>query len=217
MPGLFHWSDGAVCILGMWFGPGLQMEQGWSEVPAKVDAQVGTWLRKRLSLKGRLEVCAVFIFFILHCFLYFLCLRLISWLCYDPSPNCFGEVEDRWSADLSAVNIRAKLKADVSLGENHCFFANPSQPSWVLWTFSVSEWTVSGLSEGLRFGSFPGVARLVDRGGLLQWNWAPVSGFLNNPEFSLSWWLTRNPLPLLSLNYKTGRSDMPIVFATAVA
>ena len=32
------------------------------EVRAKVEAQVGTWLRRRLSLKGRAEVCAVHIF-----------------------------------------------------------------------------------------------------------------------------------------------------------
>ena len=51
-----------VRILEVWFGPGLQLDRNWSEVQAKVDAQVGTWLRRRLSLKGRVDVCAVYIF-----------------------------------------------------------------------------------------------------------------------------------------------------------
>ena len=67
LPGLFRWSDGPVRILGMWFGPGLRVERNWLEVRAKVEAQMGTCLRRRLSLKGRVEVCAVYIFLlILH-------------------------------------------------------------------------------------------------------------------------------------------------------
>ena len=53
LPGSFYRSDGPVRILGMWFGPDLQLEQNWSEVQAKVNAQVGIWLSRRLSLKGR--------------------------------------------------------------------------------------------------------------------------------------------------------------------
>ena len=41
-----------------------------------------------------------------------------------------------------------------------------------------------------------------------HWNWAPGSSFLNN-EFSLTWRLVRNALPLLGLNYKAGLADMP--------
>ena len=41
-----------------------------------------------------------------------------------------------------------------------------------------------------------------------HWNWAPVSSFLNN-EFSLTWWLAWNTLPLLSLNFRAGLADMP--------
>ena len=37
-----------------------------------------------------------------------------------------------------------------------------------------------------------------------HWNWAPGSSFLNNSEFSLTWRLVRNALPLLGLNYKAG-------------
>ena len=40
-------------------------------------------------------------------------------------------------------------------------------------------------------------------------NWAPGSSFLNNSEFSLTWRLARNALPLLGLNYKAGLADMP--------
>ncbi len=46
----------------MWFGPGLQLERNWSVKQAKVDAQLGIWLRERLSLNGRVEVGAVYIF-----------------------------------------------------------------------------------------------------------------------------------------------------------
>ena len=38
LPGPFRWSDGPVRILGVWFGPDLQLEQNWSEVQAKVNA-----------------------------------------------------------------------------------------------------------------------------------------------------------------------------------
>ena len=62
LPGPFRWSDGPVRILGVWFGPGLQLERNWSEVQAKVNAQVGIWLSRRLSLKGRAEACAVYVF-----------------------------------------------------------------------------------------------------------------------------------------------------------
>ena len=42
-----------------------------------------------------------------------------------------------------------------------------------------------------------------------QWNWAPSSGFLNNSEFSLTWQLSRNALPLADLAFKLGLADMP--------
>ena len=42
-----------------------------------------------------------------------------------------------------------------------------------------------------------------------HWNWAPGSSFLNNSEFSLTWRLVRNALPLLGLNYKACLADMP--------
>ena len=42
-----------------------------------------------------------------------------------------------------------------------------------------------------------------------HWNWAPGLSFLNNSEFSLTWRLVRNALPLLGLNYRAGIADMP--------
>ena len=44
LPGPFHWSDGPVLI---------QLERNWSEIQVKVNAQVGTWFSRRLSLKDR--------------------------------------------------------------------------------------------------------------------------------------------------------------------
>ena len=38
------------------------MEKNWSEVQTKVEASVETWLRRRLSLKGRAEACAQYVF-----------------------------------------------------------------------------------------------------------------------------------------------------------
>ena len=40
LTGLFPWSDGPTRILGVWFGPGLQLERNWLEVRAKVEARV---------------------------------------------------------------------------------------------------------------------------------------------------------------------------------
>ena len=42
----------------------------------------------------------------------------------------------------------------------------------------------------------------------LHWNWVPGSGFLNNSEFTLTWQLGWNMLPLFGLNYKVGLADM---------
>ena len=62
LPGLFRWNDGPICILRVWLGSDLQLERNLSEVQVKVDAQVRIWLLRRLSLKGRVEVCAVYVF-----------------------------------------------------------------------------------------------------------------------------------------------------------
>ena len=61
-PGPFEWTNGPIKILGIWFGPDLQLELNWSEVQVKVEGSVQTWLRRRLSLKGRAEACATYVF-----------------------------------------------------------------------------------------------------------------------------------------------------------
>ena len=53
LPGPFRWSDGPIRILGVWFGPDLQLERNWSEVQAKVNAQVGNLAFKEVVLKGQ--------------------------------------------------------------------------------------------------------------------------------------------------------------------
>ena len=42
-----------------------------------------------------------------------------------------------------------------------------------------------------------------------HWNWAPGSSSLNHSEFSLTWRIARNALPLLGLNFRPGLADMP--------
>ena len=61
LPEPFHWSDRPVRILWVWFIPDLQLERNCSEVQAKMNAKVEIWLSRRLSLKGRAEVCAVYV------------------------------------------------------------------------------------------------------------------------------------------------------------
>ena len=104
LPGPFRWSGGPVRILGVWFGPDLQLERNWSEVQAKVNAQVRICLSRSLSLKGRAEACAVYVFPLI---LYRLAVLLlhVGWRLKNPSPDSSGEAECRWSVDRSASNV----------------------------------------------------------------------------------------------------------------
>ena len=67
LPGPLRWSDGPIRILGVWFGPCLELERNWSEVQAKANAQVGIWLSRRLSLKGSVEACATYVVPLILC------------------------------------------------------------------------------------------------------------------------------------------------------
>ena len=64
LPGPFIWKDGPCQILGVWFGPDLQLEKNWSEVLEKVVAATELSLRRHLSLNGRAEVCCPHIYFL---------------------------------------------------------------------------------------------------------------------------------------------------------
>ena len=105
--GLFRWSDGPIRILGVWFGPDLRLERNWSEVQAKVTAQVGIWLSRRLSLKSRRRAPCMSSPWSFTDWLYFLCIRHVGWRFNDPSPDCSWEVQGRWFVDRPASNVRA--------------------------------------------------------------------------------------------------------------
>ena len=62
LPGPFIWKNGPFKILGIWFGPDLQLEKNWLEVLEKVVAAMELWLHRWLSLKGRAEVCCSHIY-----------------------------------------------------------------------------------------------------------------------------------------------------------
>ena len=49
-----------------------------------------------------------------------------------------------------------------------------------------------------------------------QLNWAPGSSFLNNSEFSLSWWHAQNALPLNDRAFRECLADMPDLEETAL-
>ncbi|GAB1597330.1 hypothetical protein Ahia01_000009400 [Argonauta hians] len=56
-----HWTDGPVKMLGVWFGPDLQVERNWDEVTSRVANLIQKWNGRKLSLKGRAEVVKVYI------------------------------------------------------------------------------------------------------------------------------------------------------------
>ena len=108
LPGPFSRSDESIHILRVWFGPDLQLEQNWSEVQAKVDAHVATWLQRKLSLKDRVKVCTTYIFALILYRLSVLLLPEAHWLVLQRSlTRCSEEVEGQWTADRSAFNIHA--------------------------------------------------------------------------------------------------------------
>ena len=260
LPGPFRWSDGPVRILRVWFGPDLQLERNWSEVQAKVNAQVGIWLSRRLSLKGRAEACAVYVFPLI---LYRLAvlplpkarrlalqqsLSRLLWggarpmvrrqVCIQRTRNGglgMPDLESHWLAErlaylgrvltgtavwrLKASRTFPRLQSDPKaegrrkpVGEtlfvrecrtalrNLLGSSDLSRPRKELYRELVVGSASDPLSE--RRGWTTGEIRS-------HWNWAPGSSFLNNSEFSLTWRLVRNALPLAGLNYKAGLADMP--------
>ena len=261
LPGPFHWSDGPIRILGVWFGPDLQLEWNWSEVQAKVNAQVGIWLSRRLSLKGRAESCAVYIFPLTLYQLAVLPLpkarrlalqRSLSRLLWGGARpmvrrqvciqrTCNGglgmpDLESHWLAErlaylgrvltgtavwrLKASRTFPRLQSDPKAEGRHkplretlfvreCWTAlhnllgssDLSRPRKELYQELVVGSASDPLSE--RYG-------WTTEEICSHWNWVPGSSFLNNSEFSLTWQLVRNVLPLVGLNYKAGLEHMPV-------
>ncbi len=56
-----RWTDGPVKLLGVWFGPDLQLDRNWDEVTSKVASLTQKWAERKLSLKGRAEVANTYI------------------------------------------------------------------------------------------------------------------------------------------------------------
>ena len=206
LPGPFRWSDGPVRILGVWFGPGLQLERNWSEVQAKVNAQVGIWLSRRLSLKGRAEACAVYVFPLILYRLAVLPLPKVNRLALQRSLSRL-----LWGGARPMVHRQVCIQRTRNRGlgmpdlESHWLAerlgsSDLSRPRKELYRELVVGSASDPLSE--RHGWTTEEIRS-------HWNWAPGSSFLNNSEFSLTWRLVRNALPLVGLNYKAGLADMP--------
>ena len=76
--------------------------RNWSEVQAKMNAQMGTWLSRRLSLKGWAEACTVYVFPLILYRLTVLPLPKARRLVLQQSFS-----EGRWSVDGPAFNVRA--------------------------------------------------------------------------------------------------------------
>ena len=238
----------------------LALERNWSEVQIKVYAQVGIWLTRRLSLKGRAEACATYVFPLILYRLTVLCLpkarrlalqRSLSRLlwggarpmvrrhvCIQRTRNGvlgMPDLESHWLDERLAYLGRSLtgdavwrrkasrtfpcLQSDPKaegrrkpLGEalfvcecrttvcNLLGSSDLSRPRKELYRELVVGSASEPLSErrGWTTEEIPS-----------HWNWAPGSSFLNNSEFSLTWRLARNALPLVGLNYKTGLADMP--------
>ena len=222
LPGPFHWSDGPVRILGVWFGPGLQLERNWLEVRAKVEAWVVAWLRRRLSLKGRAEVCAVHIFPLIlyrlsvlplpkdHRAALIQSLFKLLWKGRSPLVRrqvCYQRPRDGGLGmpDLESHRLTERLA-----------YLGRSLTTDAVWSLKVRvafpDLGLCPLAEGRRR---PRDDPLVERLGWSaeeirsQWNWVPGSGFLNNSEFSLTWRLARNALALNDWAYRACLADMP--------
>ncbi|MCP3653585.1 MAG: zinc-binding domain-containing protein [Herbaspirillum sp.] len=59
--GVWRWTEGPVKVLGVWFGPDLQVERNGEEVEIRVAILIQKWAERKLSLKGRAEVANTYI------------------------------------------------------------------------------------------------------------------------------------------------------------
>jgi len=255
LPGPFRWSDGPIKILGVWFGPDLQIDKNWSEVQTKVETRIRRWFPRRLSLKGRAEACATYIFPLILYRLSVLPLpanRLIAleralfhflWRGGRPMVRrqvcsqrpCNGglgmpdlaahrnaerlaflnralHTRTAWSRKFRDIFPDLLRRSRCSGGEtqflSECRVALRRLPE-----SSDVSWPRRALYRALVEGS--GSDPLVERHGSSleevrsQWSWAPGAGIMNNSEFSLTWRLARNALPLASVQYRANIADFP--------
>ena len=259
LPGPFSWTDGPIRILGVWYGPDLQLEKNWSEVHARVETSVGIWLRRRLSLKGRAEACVTYVFPLI--------LYRMSVL---PLPTNWMVLFERLLFSLLWRRGRPRVRREVciqrpcngGLGMPHMASHRHAERlaflNRTLTEESAWEWKVRNAFPKLEFAprvegrrkpkgqaqflvecrralnalprssdllrprkvlyrdlvegaaSDPLQKRLGLSDGELRslWSWAPGADYLNNSEFSLTWRLVRNGLPLMDSAYKVGYADM---------
>ena len=66
-----------------------------------------------------------------------------------------------------------------------------------------------GLVEGVAKDPLRKRLDLTEGESLSLWSWAPGADYLDNSEFSLTWRLMRNGLPLNDVLFKMGLADMP--------
>ena len=116
---------------------------------------MGTWLPRRLSLKGRVEVCTVYVFPLIHYRLAVLPLTQARRLSLHQSlgrPKAKG----RWSVDRSAFNVHAivvwvsLIWRATDLLKNLHTWADPSRGEAV-WTRKASRILASSQIPRLKF------------------------------------------------------------------
>ena len=247
LPALFDWTDGPIRILGIWFGPDLQLEKNWMEVRTKVGAAVDLWLRRKLSLKGRAEACACYVFPLILYRLAVLPLPAdtekalegllfkLLWKRGKPLVRreaCIQRIEGgglgmphlashKYAERLSFIS-RALIEETAwtqeirdALPEIECsteaerrrrprgqeqFLRECRQALRGITQFSDLASPRNTLYRGLvvGFAKDPQTNRpQVSREDMNKmWNWAPGRDYLNNSEFSLTWRVFRNALPL---------------------
>jgi len=120
--------------------------------------------------------------------------------------------ETAWSSRIRAVFPDLKLRSR-KIRRTERFLSECRDALRRLPGSSDVSWPRRALYRALVEGSFSDP--LVERHGSSleevrsQWNWAPGAGFMNNSEFSLTWRLARNALPLASVQYKANCADFP--------
>ena len=127
-------------------------------------------------------------------------LQLGAWTGSDipPGPFCWSDGPVR----ILASSQTQRLKVDVGRTaiRNLSGFSDLSRP----WKELCQELVVGSISDLLSELHGLTVEEIYS-----HWNWASGLSFLNNSEFSFTWWLARNALPLLGLSFRADPADKP--------